>query len=281
MPQSSFLAQFVDFVRKEAKACVFPFGVFACLAIGKSVHLPGVPRYDLVLLLCLGLQALVLRTGLETKDEARASLIFHFCGLALELYKVQMGSWSYPGFAYSKVFDVPLYSGFMYASVAGYIHHAWRLFGLRLKPWPNSRLAIGVAIGIYANFFTHHFMPDLRWLMATLTLVAFGPTWVSFEVAQVRRRMPLCLSFVLIGIFVWFAENLATGLGAWVYPNQRNGWALVHPSKVGSWSLLVIVTFVVVAMQKRPSRLEAEVLPTTRSAADLPAGEPQPAAQST
>lgn len=251
VPRASVWAQFFDFARKEALACIFPFGIFACLALGKAVSIPGVPRYDLILLLCLGLQFAVLRLGLETMEEARASLIFHGCGLALEIFKVHLGSWSYPGFAYSKVAEVPLYSGFMYASVAGYIHQAWRRFDLRLDPWPSRWESVAVAVGVYVNFFTQHFIGDLRWIMAGLVVVVFGRCWVSFEVAGNRWRLPLCLSFVLIGVFIWFAENLATGLGAWAYPHQRLGWAPVPPNKLGSWSLLVIVTFVVVSLQKR------------------------------
>lgn len=44
--------------------------------------------------------------------------MFHLIGLALEIFKVHMGSWSYPEEGYVKIFGVPLYSGFMYASVA-------------------------------------------------------------------------------------------------------------------------------------------------------------------
>lgn len=253
MTRASIGAQFIDFVRKEALACIFPVGIFGCLALGKLLRIPGVPRYDLILLLCLGLQFAVLRLGIETKEEARASLVFHGCGLAMEIFKVHMGSWAYPGFAYSKIAGVPLYSGFMYASVAGSIHQAWRRFDLRLHPWPSQWLSIAVSPAVYVNFFSQHFVGDLRWILAAAILVVFGRTWVSFEVDGVRRRMPLCLSFVLIGLFIWFAENLATALGAWSYPYQRSGWTLVHPSKLGSWSLLVILSFVVVALQKRKS----------------------------
>ncbi len=253
VPPSSPSAQFADFARQQALSCAFPAGVFACLAVGKAVSVPSVPRYDLVLILCVALQWAVLQTGLETREEARASFVFHGCGLLLELYKVRVGSWSYPGFAYSKVADVPLYSGFMYASVAGYMHQAWRRLRLDLTPWPDVRWMVGVAAAVYLNFFTHHFTVDLRWVLAAAVLIVFGRSMVGFTVAGVRRRMPICLSFLLIGLFVWLAENIATGLGAWAYPHQRGGWALVHPSKLGSWSLLVIVTFVVVALQKRRS----------------------------
>ncbi len=36
------------------------------------------------------------RSGLETRDEIKVICVFHFIGLLLELYKVRMGSWSYP-----------------------------------------------------------------------------------------------------------------------------------------------------------------------------------------
>jgi uncharacterized membrane protein YoaT (DUF817 family) len=195
-------------------------------------------------------------------EEARASLLFHGCGLLLELFKVRVGSWSYPGDAYSKVLGVPLYSGFMYASVASYMHFSWRRFRLELDPWPNPKYAIALGAAVYLNFFTHHVLPDLRWFLALATLFVFGPTWVSFGVAGVRRRMPICLSFILIGFFVWMAESLATLLGAWAYPYQREGWVWVHPSKFGSWSLLVIVTFVVVTHQKRGKPPTANGQPT-------------------
>ena len=63
--------------------------------------------------------------------------------------------------------------------------------------------------------------------------------------------MPLSLSFVLIGFFLWVAENGATWLGAWQYPDQAAFWQLVHVGKWGSWALLVSLSFVLVAAVKR------------------------------
>ena len=62
--------------------------------------------------------------------------------------------------------------------------------------------------------------------------------------------MPLSLSFVLIGFFLWIAENAATLLGAWQYPNQAQIWQMVHVGKWGSWALLVSLSFVLVAAVK-------------------------------
>ena len=67
-----------------------------------------------------------------------------------------------------------------------------------------------------------------------------------------------CASFVLIGFFLWVAENAATLLRAWRYPSQESVWTLVHPAKVGSWSLLVVVTLTVKrAYDAPPSPLPA------------------------
>jgi uncharacterized membrane protein YoaT (DUF817 family) len=63
--------------------------------------------------------------------------------------------------------------------------------------------------------------------------------------------MPLILSFLLTGFFIWLTENIATFLGAWQYPNQKHNWNLVHPGKVTSWLLLFIVSFVIVAQLKK------------------------------
>jgi uncharacterized membrane protein YoaT (DUF817 family) len=62
--------------------------------------------------------------------------------------------------------------------------------------------------------------------------------------------MSLLLSFVLIGFFIWLAENISTFFGVWRYPNQVGAWAVVHLGKWSSWSLLVIITFTIVANLK-------------------------------
>jgi uncharacterized membrane protein YoaT (DUF817 family) len=113
-----------------------------------------------------------------------------------------------------------------------------------------SALAVGLCAAIYANFFTDHYIVDLRWPRAACVLLLFRRTQVRFTVTRAERRMPLALSFLLIGFFIWIAENIATYFGAWQYPNQKRQWAIVGPTKISSWMLLVIISFIIVAALK-------------------------------
>ena len=245
------IKQLACFGWEQAVSCIFPVVIFASLAMTKIMPLPLLPRYDWLLIICLLMQWLMVSSGLETRDELKVITMFHLIGLALELFKVHMGSWSYPGEGYTKVFVVPLYSGFMYASVASYLCQAWRRLKVQLVRWPPFLVVTPLAAAIYLNFFIHHFWIDVRWYLSGLVLIVFWRSWVTFEVNGRCYRMPLALSFVLIGFFIWIAENIATFFGAWQYPNQAEAWSLVHVGKVSSWLLLVIVSFLIVATLKR------------------------------
>lgn len=245
------LTQLLYFGREQALSCLFPVVIFASLAITKFVPLPFLARYDWLFIICLAMQWWMLRAGLETKDELKVITLFHLIGLALEIFKVHMGSWAYPEEGFFKVFGVPLYSGFMYASVASYLCQAWRRLHVDLVNWPSFYLVVPLAAAIYFNFFWHHFWIDVRWWLGLLVIIVFWRASVQYEVNGIPYRMPIVLSFVLIGFFIWIAENIATFFGAWQYPNQTQAWTLVHVGKISSWLLLVIVSFLIVAELKR------------------------------
>jgi uncharacterized membrane protein YoaT (DUF817 family) len=249
-----YLSEFWHFGLKEARSCVFAGSFFVILAGSKLVDthgLFGLYRYDAILLCALLLQVLLLSLRIETLAELKVICIFHFFGFALEVFKTQpaIASWSYPELGLSKLFGLPLYSGFMYAAVASYMMQAWRLFDLALFGSPSRWLGITLALAVYLNFFTHHapYVPDLRWVIAMVLIITYRNTWVYFTPKRMRLKMPLVLSFCLIGFFVWVAENIASFFGAWIYPHQQNGWALVHVDKLGAWTLLVVLTFVIVS----------------------------------
>jgi uncharacterized membrane protein YoaT (DUF817 family) len=246
------LKEFLWFGLKEARACLFAGLFFAAVFLVPRAGLFGIPRYDLLLVIALAIQGWMVWAKIETIDELKAISLFHVLGFALEVFKTSdaIRSWSYPDFAYSKVFGVPLFSGFMYAAVGSYIIQAWRLLDLRIRHHPPYWMAALIAIGIYANFFTHHFIPDLRWYLAAVALGLYARSTVVFRPLDRDRSMPLLLGFVLTGFFIWIAENISTFFSIWRYPNQLGAWTNVHVAKWSSWSLLVIMTFTIVANLK-------------------------------
>lgn len=241
-------AQLLRFAWLQGQCCVFAVAIFVGLAISNVAPLPFA-RYDALLAYAVLLTVAFYLLRLETGREVAVIAAFHLVGLALELFKVRVGSWSYPEPAWSKVAGVPLYSGFLYAAVGSYLCQAFRRFDLRVDRFPWVPAVI-LAVAAYANFFTHHYLPDLRWLVAVGFVVLLWRSRVSYTVGRYRYAMPLSLSFVLIGFFLWVAENAATLLGAWQYPDQSQFWQMVHVGKWGSWALLVSLSFVLVAAVK-------------------------------
>lgn len=248
--------EFLYFGIKEARACLFA-GLFfsSVLLVPKSGWL-GIPRYDLLFLIAIGIQLGMLWSKLETMDELKAVALFHLAGFTLEVFKVSgsIQSWAYPEAAYTKFWGVPLFSGFMYASVGSYIIQAWRLFDLRIRHHPSYWMAALIALLIYVNFFTHHYIGDYRWYLAACALGLYARSTVQFRTWDTTRSMPLFLAFILIGFFIWLAENIGTFFGVWRYPNQIGAWSAVHVSKWSSWSLLVIMSFTIIAHLKHIKR---------------------------
>lgn len=236
------------FTIQQALSCIFPAVIFLSLALSKYLILPY--RYDILLVICLTTQWILYLTGLETLEEIKVIALFHLVGLTLELYKVHMGSWAYPEVAWTKIGGVPLYSGFMYASVASYICQAWHRLRLEMVRWPSPYWTIPLGVLIYLNFFTHHFIPDLRWLLVILLVYIFWRTRVFYSIKFKRYHMPLIAAFFLIGFFIWIAENIATFFGAWVYPEQAHIWQIVSPDKISSWFLLIIISILIVGQLK-------------------------------
>ncbi|WP_369141104.1 DUF817 domain-containing protein [Modestobacter versicolor] len=242
------MGQLLRFGWRQAQSCLFAVLFFLGLALVRVVPLPLDPA-DALLLWCLAVTAVLWRVGWETGREVAVIAGFHLVGLALELFKVRQGSWSYPDTGLAAVGGVPLYSGFMYAAVGSYVCQAWRRFDLRVTGYRARSTAVVAAL-VYLNFFTSHVLADVRLPLAGALLVVTRRTWVHYSVGRRRYAMPLALSFVLIGFFLWVAENAATWLRAWQYPGQESVWTLVHAAKLGSWSLLVVVSIVLVTAVK-------------------------------
>jgi uncharacterized membrane protein YoaT (DUF817 family) len=241
--------EFLLFGLKQARACIFAGSFFLLLLASKHLPLFGLPRYDFIFLAAVVLQIVLVWTGIESMHELMTLCAFHTIGLGLELFKTHpaIASWSYPGEGYLKLGTVPLYSGFMYAAVASYMCQAWRLLKFELFNYPPYRWSVPLAAAIYLNFFTNHYIMDVRWVLIPLVFVVFRKTWIGFTPAEKQRKMPLVLAIALVAFFVWVAENISTFLGAWVYPQQREGWSVVSVRIMSSWFLLVIISGIIVA----------------------------------
>lgn len=244
-PLTSSIRQLLVFAWLQTRACAFAIALLAGVAVSTLLRGLPVARYDLLVVYGVLLTLLFWRRGWETGRDVAVIAVCHAIGLAFELVKMSLGSWSYPEPAVLKFAGVPLYGGFLYAAVGSYVCRSWHLLDLepvRYRP----RLTAVVAAAIYLNFFSHHWLPDARRPLAVLLTAVTAGTFVRFTVHGIRRRMPLALAFVLIGFFLWVAENLATYVGAWRYPYQLHGWQPVAVDKFGSWSLLISITFVLV-----------------------------------
>jgi uncharacterized membrane protein YoaT (DUF817 family) len=234
---------------KQAWACLFGALMLALLVVSWWLWPPqaSLARYDVVTIGAVLFQTALLLAGLETRREAVVIVLFHIVGTAMELFKTATGSWVYPGPSVLHLGGVPLFTGFMYAAVGSYIARAWRLFDFRFTRHPRWSATAVLAGAIYANFFTDHYGFDLRGGLFVALAALFGPTVVHFRVRLRYRRMPLLLGFSLVALFIWLAENLGTCTRAWAYPAQHRAWHPVPPTKIGSWLLLMIISYVMVS----------------------------------
>lgn len=253
-PATAFLYEFVRFGLKQGWACLFG-GAMVGLLIATSLWYPHnalLSRYDFLFLAALAIQIAMLAFRLETLEEAKVILIFHAVGTLMELFKTAIGSWIYPEAALFRLGGVPLFSGFMYASVGSYIARSWRLFDFRFVRHPPLWALFAVSAGIYVNFYSHHYFVDIRLgLFAALALLC-GRTWLYYKVHYHHRRMPLLLGLFLVAVFIWIAENFGTLTRTWIYPSQINGWAMVPLGKLSSWFLLMTISYVMVAWVNKP-----------------------------
>ncbi|MCI4665609.1 MAG: DUF817 domain-containing protein [Neomegalonema sp.] len=250
-------------------------------------------RYDALLIACLLIQTVLIATGLESLDEAKAIAVYHVVGVVMEVFKVWAGSWFYPepsvaqvggaplfegmsfaafgaagapvSFALSAagtdllptlavplVGGVPLFTGFMYSAVGSYIARAWGLLRVDFNYFPPIWAAFLVALLIYFNFYTHHYIWDWRYVLFAATCILFWRSWLRFDFGRARASLPVLTIFIAVGALIWIAENIATWANVWIYPQQTEQWRPVSVQKIGSWTLLMILSFVLSAALHRP-----------------------------
>ena len=207
-------------------------------------------RYDFIFLAAIFIQCVLLLLKLESPREAMVIIVFHIVATIMELFKTSeaIASWHYPEDYWFGIGNVPLFTGFMYSAVGSYIARVWRIFEFQYAHYPPVPITIFLVTLIYINFFSHHFIVDIRWLILVVTIGMFWRTTVYYRIIKTHRSMPLLLGWLLVALFIWFAENLATFANIWIYPNQEEEWSMVPIAKLSSWYLLMMLSFVLVSL---------------------------------
>lgn len=255
------LVEFLVFGLKQGWACLFG-GLMLGLILATRLFWPdelGIARYDALFLAALAIQIGMLAFKLETLEEAKVILIFHIVGTVMEIFKTGVGSWIYPEEAMFRIAGVPLFSGFMYACVGSYMARIQRIFDIRFTRYPPLWATAVLAAAIYINFFSHHYIWDLRWVLFAALAGLYARTTMHYRVFRFWHRMPILLAFFLVAVFIWIAENIGTWSRAWVYPGQEDGWTLVSWAKLGSWYLLMTISVVLVTLVHRPRPFTAAI----------------------
>jgi uncharacterized membrane protein YoaT (DUF817 family) len=246
---------------KQGWACLFG-GIMLGLLFATRLWYPQhalVARYDFLVLAALAVQSAMLYWRLESVEEAKVIFAFHVIGTIMEIFKTSVGSWIYPEPSLLRIAGVPLFSGFMYASVGSYLARVWRIFDFHFTNYPPRWGTFVLASLIYVNFFAHHWLPDIRLFLFAAVAALYWRCTVWFKSDRKVRGLPMLLGFVLVALFIWFAENIGTYSHAWIYPMQHAGWKPVSFAKIGSWFLLMIISFVLVSVIRTPQEPEAAI----------------------
>lgn len=246
--------EFAVFVLKQAWACVFGAALLVVIVAARLWWPDDAPlaRNDALTIAAVLIQVGMIAGRLETGRELWVIVLFHLTGTVMELFKTDVGSWSYAAEGVLRIGAVPLFSGFMYAAVGSYMVRVYRLFDLTFARYPRRWMTAVVAAAIYANFFTHHYWWDLRWVLLAAVVVLWLPTVMHARVWRRTLRLPLLAAYAGVALFIYFAENIATWSGAWLYPDQLGGWYPVSVTKLVSWFLLMIVSVVLVTFVYPP-----------------------------
>jgi len=248
----SFVIELWNFFIANVRASYFGAFLLFLFLLTEVVTIPFVSRYDFIFLAAVGFQVCALVFKFEQLREFFVILLFHLLATGMELFKTNpaIGSWMYPSL-HNTVFalaTVPLFTGFLYSAIGSYISRAFISLKLSYEHFPAYYHLWILAVLIYLNFFTHHFFYDIRYFLFAYVLVIFFRTQVHFQVYRKQRTMPFLLTVVLTALFVWIAENIGTFTKIWLYPSQIEHWHLVSFNKIGSWFLLLVLSFALVSI---------------------------------
>ncbi len=235
------------FVLKHLWAGLFGGVLMVAIAVSNAIWNDAWPvaRYDVLLVLAVVVQGLFLLFRLESREEVLALVGFSILGLGMEIYNTAAGNWTYPEEGVFAVAHVPLFVGAMYSAVGVCVLRMIRIFEMSFVPFPPKWAGVALGIAIYINFFTQHFLYDIRIVLFVLLIVLFWRTRIEFTPFKGRRwSMPMLASLFFSALGVWLAENLGTITGTWAYDGQSQ-YEWVSLATLGSWALFLYVALMV------------------------------------
>jgi len=240
------------FFLANLRASYFGGFLLSIFLLTEIVSVPYITRYDVIFLSAVGFQICALLFQFEKPREFFVIILFHLLATGMELFKThpEIGSWTYPGMegVVFALWTVPLFSGFLYSAVGSYISRAFTFLKLSYENFPAYYHLWILALLTYVNFFTHHFVYDVRYFLFAYVFIIFFKTKVHFQVYEKVRSMSFVVTALLVAVFVWIAENVGTFTKIWLYPSQLQEWHFVSFGKLGSWFLLLILSFALVSI---------------------------------
>ncbi len=231
------------------KSSLFGILFFLCFGFGKYITSFGLMLADFMFISVIVIQIILIATRYESWKECRIILIYHFLGFVMEAFKTHpsIWSWHYQYMGFFTILNVPLYSGFMYSAIGSFLFQAMHRLRLQFEHFPKFSIALLIVSLIYINFFTHHFIYDIRYFLLIIIIAITYKTYTYFMLNGEKYRMHTLLNLFLAASCIWIAENIATFLGVWLYPNQEWGWSPVSIHKILSRFLLFILSAVIVS----------------------------------
>ncbi|MBF7682928.1 DUF817 family protein [Acinetobacter sp. B5B] len=220
--------------------------IFAITSLMTDQSYWGFYRYDYLFFCAVLIQILMLYFKLESLNEVKVIALFHLMAMCMELVLTapHIGSWQYPEPAVLKILTVPLFAGFMYSAVGSFFVRLIRLFSVCFEKLPHLGNMSALAVLAFINFMSKFFIVDIRSLLFVWSILIFWRTKIWFNVQHYTMKLPLLPVLIFFAFIIWIAENISTFYDIWVYPNQADGWRLVWLGKIGSWYLLLLLSFV-------------------------------------
>lgn len=238
----------IQFVFIQANSCIFGISLLLLIVLTAQFYpqQSAFSRIDFLSISAILIQILFVIFKVEALKESIMIFIFHFLGMGMEVFKTKVGSWHYPNNGYLFIAMVPIFTGFMYASVGSYILRMQRNFRCTFTAYPHYSWVILLGTLVYINFISHHYMVDLRWWLVVSSIVIFRKTRVTLYFSTGKMTIPYLSVLLSIGLLLWVAENIGSFYAIWRYPHQQDVWHWVSPQKIIAWYLLTFTLLAVI-----------------------------------